>query len=85
MNVPRKKPSPSNEPPLTINLDAAKKAQVLAKNAVQLAEVAATALVAAEQLGIKAKPSNTSPCHRPNGKSCFQSPRSRPHERTVAA
>jgi hypothetical protein len=49
----RKKTSPSNEPPQTINFDAAKKAQVLAKNAVQLAEFAATALVAAEEFGIK--------------------------------
>lgn len=52
----RKKPAPAEEPPQTINFDAAKKAQVLAKNAVQLAEFAATALVAAESMGIKTKP-----------------------------
>lgn len=52
----RKKPAPADEPPQTINFDAAKKAQVLAKNAAQLAEFAATALVAAESMGIKNKP-----------------------------
>ncbi len=52
----RKKTTPSKEPPQTINFDAAKKAQLLAKNAVKLAEFAATALIAAEQLGIKTKP-----------------------------
>jgi len=52
----KKKPSPAVEPTQTINSDAARKAQVLAKNAVQLAEFAATALIAAEQLGIKTKP-----------------------------
>jgi hypothetical protein len=41
--MPRKKTTPAEEPPQTINFDAAKKAQVLAKNAVQLAEFAATA------------------------------------------
>ena len=52
----RKKTAPSKEPPRTVKFDAAKKAQVLAKNAVQLAEFAATALIAAESLGIKTKP-----------------------------
>ena len=52
----KKKPTPNNESPQTINLEAARKAEVLAKNAVQLAEFAATALMAAEQLGIKTKP-----------------------------
>jgi len=52
----RKKTTPSKEPPRTVKSDAAKKAQVLAKNAAQLAEFAATALVAAESMGIKTKP-----------------------------
>lgn len=52
----RKKSARSKEPPQTISFDAAKKAQVLAKNAGQLAEFAATALIAAEQMGIKTKP-----------------------------
>lgn len=52
----RKKAAPSIEPPQTINFDAAKKAEVLAKNAGQLAEFAATALIAAESMGIKTKP-----------------------------
>lgn len=52
----RKKPAPSKEPPQTINCDTAKKAEVLAKNAAQLAEFAAIALVAAESMGIKTKP-----------------------------
>ena len=52
----RKKTTPADESPQTVNSAAAKKAQVLAKNAVQLAEFAATALIAAEQLGIKTKP-----------------------------
>ena len=46
----KKKITPSEEPHQTINSEAARKAQVLAKNAVQLAEFAATALIAAEQL-----------------------------------
>jgi hypothetical protein len=54
--MPRKKSAPSKEPPQTINFDAAKKAEVLAKNAGQLAEFAAIALVAAESMGIKTKP-----------------------------
>ena len=52
----KKKPTPAAEPPQNINSDATKKAQVLAKNAATLAEFAATALIAAEQLGIKTKP-----------------------------
>ena len=52
----RKKTAPVEEPPQTIKFDAAKKAKVLAMNAVQLAEFAATALIAAESLGIKTKP-----------------------------
>ncbi len=49
-------PASAQDAPQTINFDAAKKAQVLAKNAAQLAEFAATALIAAESLGIKTKP-----------------------------
>lgn len=52
----RKKSAPSKEPPQTISFDAAKKAEVLAKNAGHLAEFAAIALVAAESMGIKTKP-----------------------------
>lgn len=52
----RKKSAPSKEPPQTISFDAAKRAEVLAKNAGQLAEFAAIALVAAESMGIKTKP-----------------------------
>ena len=52
----RKKPDPSEEPPQTIKIEEGKKAQVLAKNAASLAEFASTALIAAEQLGIKTKP-----------------------------
>ena len=52
----RKKAAPSKEPPQIISFDAAKKAEVVAKNARQLAEFAAIALVAAESMGIKTKP-----------------------------
>ncbi len=52
----RKKTVPIEEPLQTIKLDAAKKAKLLAKNVVQMAEFAATALIAAEQLSIKTKP-----------------------------
>ena len=52
----RKKPAPIDEPTRTIKFDDAKKAQVLADNAVQIAEVVAIALIAAESMGIKTKP-----------------------------
>ena len=52
----KKKPAPATEPPQAVSFDAAKKAEMLAKNAGTLAEFAATALIAAEQLGIKTKP-----------------------------
>lgn len=52
----RKKPAPIDEPAHTIKFDDAKKAQVLADNAVQIAEVVAIALIAAESMGIKTKP-----------------------------
>lgn len=53
--MPRK-PTPAEDAPQTINFDAAKTAQALAQNAVQLAEFAAIALITAESLGIKTKP-----------------------------
>jgi len=52
----RKKTNPAKEPPRTVKCEAANKAHVLAQNAAQLAEFAATALVAAESMGIKTKP-----------------------------
>lgn len=52
----RKKPAPIDEPAHTIKFDDAQKAQVLADNAVQIAEVVAIALIAAESMGIKTKP-----------------------------
>jgi hypothetical protein len=45
-----------DEPPKTIKIEDAKKARVLSDQAVQIAEWAAQALVAAEQLRIKTKP-----------------------------
>lgn len=51
----RKKAAPQAGPPKTVNSADAKKAQVLAMNAATLAEFATTALIAAEQLGIKTK------------------------------
>lgn len=53
--MPRKKTTLSKEPSQINKIDATK-SEVLAKNSVQLAEFAATALIAAEQLGIKTKP-----------------------------
>ena len=44
------------ELPHTINFEAARKTKTLADNAVQVAEFAATALIAAESMGIKTKP-----------------------------
>ena len=44
------------EPPQTTNFEAARKTKTLADNAVQVAEFAATALIAAESMGIKTKP-----------------------------
>ena len=55
----RKNAAPSKEPPQTISFDAAKKADILAKNAGQLAEFAAVAVVAALSMGIKTKPWST--------------------------
>ena len=52
----RKKPAPIDEPAHTIKFNDATKAQVLADNAVQIAEGVAIALIAAESLGIKTKP-----------------------------
>jgi hypothetical protein len=46
----------ADKPPKTINIEEARKAKLVSDNAVQLAEFAATALVAAEALGIKTKP-----------------------------
>ena len=43
-------------PPRTIHFDAARKSNALMDNAVQVAEFAATALMAAESMGIKTKP-----------------------------
>ena len=51
----KKNSTPKIEPLQTLSIDDAKKAKVLVQNAVQIAEFAATALIAAEQLRIKTK------------------------------
>jgi hypothetical protein len=55
----KKHAGPADQPPETIKIEGARKAKLLSDNAVQLAEFAATALVAAEALRIKAKPLKT--------------------------
>lgn len=52
----RKKHTPGDEPPQTINIEDARMAKAMAESAVQLAEFAAQVLVAADELGIKKKP-----------------------------
>lgn len=48
----KKKITPADEPPQTINFDAAKKAKGLADDAVQLALIASKAMIAAKSMGI---------------------------------
>ena len=52
----RKKPAPTEEPSQAIKFNDAQKAKLLVDNAVQLAEFAGMALIAAESMGIKSKP-----------------------------
>jgi hypothetical protein len=51
----KKHPESADKPPKTLKIESARTAKLVSDNAVQIAEFAATALVAAEALGIKTK------------------------------